>query len=99
MNDCLIVRRGKGVKKASWFTGAVAPATAYRYTSQLYNGKIYCPQGFGTELHIYDIESDTWSTGADAPSATAYRSISQLYNNHKIRKYHKNFIIKLFYTP
>ena len=43
----------KGVVKDVWATAAVAPASVYRYTSQLYNGKIYCPQSSGTALHIY----------------------------------------------
>ena len=41
-------------------------------------GKIYCPEDGGTAMHIYDIASDSWSTGADAP-ASAYRYTSQLY--------------------
>lgn len=56
MSDCLIVRRGggiEGVEKDVWTTGAIAPASAGRYTSQLYNGKIYCPEGWGTAIHIY----------------------------------------------
>ena len=56
MSDCLIVRRGggiDGVEKDVWSTGATAPASVSRYTSQLYNGKIYCPQDNGTAMHIY----------------------------------------------
>lgn len=82
MSDCLIVRRGggiDGVEKDVWTTGAVAPASATRRTSQLYNGKIYCPASGGTALHIYDIASNTWSTGAVAP-ASVVRLTSQLYN-------------------
>ena len=82
MSDCLIVRRGGGVKGVEmdvWKVGAVAPASATRSTSQLYNGKIYCPQSNGTALHIYDIATDTWTTGAVAP-ARAARTTSQLYN-------------------
>ena len=69
----------KGVVKDVWTTGAVAPASANRYTSQLYNGKIYCPQDNGTAMHIYDIATNAWSTGAVAP-ASASRNTSQLYN-------------------
>jgi len=62
-----------------WIVGANAPASAARVTSQLYNGRIYCPQSGGTAMHIYDIASDTWIVGANAP-ASALRFTSQLYN-------------------
>ena len=68
-----------GVVKDVWTTGAVAPANMLRYTSQLYNGKIYCPENNGTAMHIYDITSNVWTTGAVAP-ASANRYTSQLYN-------------------
>ena len=62
-----------------WSTGAVAPASIQKVTSQLYNGKIYCPEHSGTALHIYDIASNSWSTGAAAPDSIMRRT-SQLYN-------------------
>ena len=69
----------KGVIKDVWSTGASAPAIVTRYTSQLYNGKIYCPQSGGTAMHIYDIAANSWTTGTVAP-ASSFRSTSQLYN-------------------
>ena len=69
----------KGVIKDIWTTGAVAPASASRSTSQLYNGKIYCPVDGDNTLHIYDIATNSLSMGAVAP-ASAYRYTSQLYN-------------------
>ena len=69
----------KGAIKDIWSTGAVAPASANRRISQLYNGKIYCPADGGTAMHIYDIATNTWSTGAVAP-ASGRRYTSQLYN-------------------
>ena len=43
----------KGAIKDIWTTGAEAPASANRNTTQLYNGKIYCPQDSGIAMHIY----------------------------------------------
>ena len=43
----------KGAIKNIWTTGAEAPASVARRTSQLYNGKIYCPVDGGTAMHIY----------------------------------------------
>jgi hypothetical protein len=63
----------------SWTIGHVAPTSAYRYTSQLYNGKIYCPETSGTAIHIYDITDDSWTTGHVAPTSVG-RHTSQLYN-------------------
>jgi hypothetical protein len=48
----------------TWSTGATAPASAQRYTSQLYNGKIYCPENFGTAMHIYVILGKLLTIGA-----------------------------------
>ena len=85
MSDCIITRRGSAKRENTidvtnvWSTGATAPASVSRYTSQLYNGKIYCPESGGKAMHIYDIETNTWSTGATAP-ASVYRWTSQLYD-------------------
>ena len=69
----------KGAIKDIWTTGAEAPDSASRSTSQLYNGRIYCPAHNSTALHIYDIATNSWSTGAVAP-VDVYRFTSQLYN-------------------
>ena len=69
----------KGVLKDVWEVGVAAPASAGRRTTQIYNGKIYCPAHDGTAMHIYDIATNAWTTGADAP-ASIFRYTSQLYN-------------------
>lgn len=64
-----------------WETGAILPTarqtawgTEFRF-SHLYKGKIYVIGGMtansigSTKVEIYDIASDTWTTGQDAPLA------------------------------
>ena len=82
MTDCILTRRGDVTVPMEnfWFTGAEAPASAICRISQLYNGKIYCPQDSGTAMHIYDIAGNSWTTGAVAPASVS-RYTSQLYNS------------------
>ena len=60
------------------------PTARWGLTSQSYNGKIYCIGGYnGTtyynNMDIYDIVSNTWTTGAVMPTAKAYFG-GALYN-------------------
>ena len=63
-----------------WTTGAIADNTTSKLTSQLFNGRIYCPASSGTDIWIYDIEADAWTKGSDAPSSM-YVTTSHLYND------------------
>lgn len=63
----------------TWTTNTGAPVSVTLDTSQLYNGKIYCPVSGDKLLYIYNIATDTWSTGA-APPTSATRDSSALYN-------------------
>jgi len=61
------------------------PTAKYGLTSQIYNGKIYCIGGIVNgansinTVSIYDIVSNTWTTGTTMPTSR-YCLTSQLYN-------------------
>jgi len=59
------------------------PTARYYLTSQIYNGKIYCIGGYGSgvlnKVEIYDIASNTWTTGTNMTTAR-YELTSAIYN-------------------
>ena len=58
----------------TWTQLANMPTAKQNIQGAYWNGKIYVPGGFNgahiTENAIYDIATNTWSTGAPLPAAT-----------------------------
>ena len=73
------------VNSNKWFLNkSNMPTARNALGTHLYNGKIYCIGGAGTSgnlstVEIYDIETNSWSTGTNMPTARNSFT-SQLYN-------------------
>jgi len=66
----------------TWTPRAAVPVASEAPSAAYYNGKIYWAEGdSGNSLRIYDIASNTWSTGAPRPAVTdSYGAAAGAYN-------------------
>ena len=78
----------------SWVTGADPPVEMHHFQAILYNYDIYvvagysgacCSSEFGLDrIYIYDIETDSWSQGAQIPSGRRRGSTGTVLHEGKI---------------